>query len=134
MHIFLYIHSPYFMRHCTEYKLLALQVRLSDENTPNAQRYDTAVRNCKNIRLRVKTGEYNTLINSSEQFATEKRGCANVLSKTSSRALVSAGGLTGAHPGMKNRILLNYTRIENAHKVRKKTIDFVVIYRTPANF
>jgi len=47
---------------------------------------------------------------------------------------VSAGGLAGAHPGMKNRILLNYTRIENAHKVRKKTLDFVVIYRTPANF
>ena len=47
---------------------------------------------------------------------------------------VSADGLTGAHPGMKNRILLNYTRIENAHKVRKKTLDFVVIYRIPANF
>jgi len=24
------------MRHCTEYNLLALQVRLSEENTPNA--------------------------------------------------------------------------------------------------
>ena len=36
MHIFLYIHSPYFMCLCTEYKLLALQVRLSEENTPNA--------------------------------------------------------------------------------------------------
>jgi len=29
MHIFLlYIHSPYFMRHCTKYKLSALQARL----------------------------------------------------------------------------------------------------------
>jgi len=46
---------------------------------------------------------------------------------------VNAGGLAGAYPGMKNRILLNYTRIENAHEVRKKTLDFVVIYRTPAN-
>jgi len=36
MHVFLYIHSPYFMCHCTEYNLLALQVRLSEENTPNA--------------------------------------------------------------------------------------------------
>jgi len=45
-----------------------------------------------------------------------------------------AGGLAGAHPGLKNQILLNYTRIENAHKVRKKTFDFVVIYRSPANF
>jgi len=33
MHILLYIHSPYFMCHCTEYNLLALQVRLSEENT-----------------------------------------------------------------------------------------------------
>jgi len=48
--------------------------------------------------------------------------------------IVSAGGLAGAHPGMKNRTLLNYTRIENAHKVRKKTLEIVVIYRTPANF
>jgi len=47
---------------------------------------------------------------------------------------VSAGGLAGAHPSLKIRILLNYTRIENAHKVRKKTFDFSVIYRTPAYF
>jgi len=72
MHIFLYIHSPYFMCHCTGYKLLALQVRISEENTPNAQRYDTAVGNCKNIRLLVKTVEYNTFINSSGQFTTAK--------------------------------------------------------------
>ena len=31
-------------------------------------------------------------------------------------------GLSDAHPGLQNRILLNYTRIENAHKVRKKTL------------
>ena len=46
---------------------------------------------------------------------------------------VNAGGLAGAHLGLKNRILLNFTRIENAHKVCKKTLDFVVIYRSPAN-
>ena len=46
MHIFLYIHSSYFMCQCTEYKLLELQVRLSEENT-YTQRYDAAVRNCK---------------------------------------------------------------------------------------
>jgi len=36
----------------------------------------------------------------------------------------SAAGLAGAHLGLKNRILLKYTRIENAHKVRKKTLYF----------
>ena len=46
MQIFLYIHSSYFMCQCTEYKLLELHVRLSEENT-YTQRYDTAVRNYK---------------------------------------------------------------------------------------
>ena len=48
--------------------------------------------------------------------------------------VVNAGGLAGAHPGLKNRILLNYTRIENAHKVGKKTFDIAVIFRSPAHF
>jgi len=30
-------------------------------------------------------------------------------------------GLAGAHPGLHDRILLNYTRIKKAYKVRKKT-------------
>jgi len=34
--IFIYTHSPYLMRHCTEYKLSALQVRTSEENILNA--------------------------------------------------------------------------------------------------
>ena len=33
-------------------------------------------------------------------------------------------GLSDAHPGLQDRILLNYTRIENAHEVRKKTFNF----------
>ena len=47
---------------------------------------------------------------------------------------LSGDGLAGAHPGLKNRILLNFTRIENAHKVRKKTFDFAVVFRNPAHF
>jgi len=67
----------------TEYKRPALQVRISEEiSSP----YDTAVHNCKNIRHRVKTGEYNTLITASEHFTTAKWGCANVSSNRSSRA------------------------------------------------
>ena len=42
--IFFYIHSPYFMCHWTEYKLSALQVRISEENKLNAttQQFITA--------------------------------------------------------------------------------------------
>jgi len=36
----------------------------------------------------------------------------------------SAAGLADAQPRLKDRILLNCTRIENAHKVRNKTSDF----------
>ena len=36
-----------------------------------------------------------------------------------------ATGLAGTHPGLQYRILLNYRRIENAQKVRKKTFDFL---------
>jgi len=35
-----------------------------------------------------------------------------------------AAGLACTHFGLQDRILLNYTRIENAHTVRKKTVVF----------
>jgi len=46
--IFFYTHSPYFMCHCTEYKLLALQVRISEENKINVatQEFITAKFGC----------------------------------------------------------------------------------------
>jgi len=44
-----------------------------------------------------------------------------------------AAGLFDEHPGLQDRILPNYTRIENAHKVRKKTFAFF-LWRRPANF
>jgi len=34
--------------------------------------------------------------------------------------------LAGAHPGLQDRILPNYTRIENAHKVCRKTCNFLL--------
>ena len=38
-----------------------------------------------------------------------------------------AAGLADAHPGLHDRIILNYTRIDNAHEVlRKKTCDFLL--------
>jgi len=71
------------MCHCSEYKLLALQVRLSEENTlnPTTQQFITA----KISGCALKQGS-KTLVNASEQFTTAKSNCANVLSNTSSRA------------------------------------------------
>jgi len=35
-------------------------------------------------------------------------------------------GPSGAHPGLLDRILQNYTRIENAHEVRKTTFNLLL--------
>jgi len=46
----------------------------------------------------------------------------------------SAAGLAGAHPDLKNRVLLNYTIIENGHKVRKKSFDFLLFIAVQQTF
>jgi len=38
----------------------------------------------------------------------------------------SVAGLADAQPRLKDRTLINCTRIENAHKVRKKSFDFLL--------
>ena len=90
------------MCHCIGYKLLALQVRLSDENTPNAQRYDTAVPNCKISGCALK--QWSTTRPSIRQGNLQRKNEAALMS-CRMRAVehrVSAGGLAGAHPGLKN--------------------------------
>jgi len=37
-----------------------------------------------------------------------------------------AAGLSDAHPGLQDRLLLNYTRIKNAHKVQENFRFFYV--------
>jgi len=46
----------------------------------------------------------------------------------------SAAGLADGQPRLKDRILLNCTRIENAHKVRKKTFDFLLFTEVQQTF
>jgi len=45
-----------------------------------------------------------------------------------------AARLTDAQPRLKDRILLNCTSIENAHKVRKKTFDFLLFIEVQQTF
>jgi len=45
-----------------------------------------------------------------------------------------AAGLAGAQPGLQDQILPNYTRIENAHKVRKKTFVFLLCTEVQQTF
>ena len=84
MHIFLHPLSLFYMSLHWIWTNIAPSKAIGEKQT---QRYDTAVYNCKNNRLRVKTGEWNTLITTSEQFTTTKSGCANVSLNTGSWAL-----------------------------------------------
>jgi len=94
------MHSLYYICHCTEYKLSALQVRILEENTLNAttQQFITAKISDCSLKQGSKTQP------TTEQFRTAKTGCANVSSNTSSRAQVC--GWNGAHPGLQDRILI----------------------------
>ena len=119
------------MCHCTEYKLSALQARLSEENKLNAttQQFITAkISGCAlkqgsethsslrqiNLQLQIKAA-----LRSRQIRAAEHEKCV--------------AGLAGAHPGLQDGILQNYTRIENAHEVCKKSFNFFIMNSSPAN-
>ena len=127
------------MCHCNELKWSALPSKET-----GAKQF--AVHDCKNIRQQGSrthsvqrqrssqlqkykaahwnSGEqWNTLNATTGQFTTAKTsGCANV-SSNSSRAEKVCSWLSG-HPGLTVWNLPNCTRIETAHKVRKKTFVF----------
>ena len=126
--IFLSVHSPYFMCHCTEYRLLAFQVRLSEKNKINATTQQFTIAKISGCVLKQGSETNSSLRQSSLQLQNEA-----ALMSCRIRAVAYwryAAGLAGAHPGLQDRILLNYTRIENVHKVRKKTFVFCD-YKSP---
>ena len=43
-------------------------------------------------------------------------------------------GPDGAHPGLHDRILQSFTRIENAHEARKKTFNFLLCIEVHQTF
>jgi len=118
------MHSLCFMCHSTEYKLPALQVTTSEENklNPTTQQFIIAkISGCvskqgrkthSSLRQSNLQQQHQAALMSCRIQAVEHRKYAAVLSNT--------------HPDMQDRIVLNYTRIENAHKVRKKTFDFLL--------
>jgi len=122
--IFLYIHSPYFMCHCPEYKLLAIQVRISEKNILNAttQQFITATISGCTLKQGVKHSHQCVSV-----IFNHKMRLRYCLVEYEQSSIDVRAGLSDAHPCLQYRNLLNYTRIENALKVRKKTFDFFVI-------
>jgi len=101
--IFFYTHSPYFVCHCTEYKLSVHQ----------GSKTHSSLRQNK-LQLQ------NQAALMSRQIRAVEHRCA--------------AGLVSTHPGLQDRILLNYTRIENAHRVRKKTFIFLLCIEVQQTF
>ena len=107
------------MWHCTEYKLSAVQVRLSEENKLNATIQQFITAKISGWALKQGSETHSPLRQSNLQLQNEA-----ALRSRQIRAVEHwryAVGLAGADPGLQDRILINYTRIENAHKVHKKT-------------
>jgi len=107
------------MCHWTDYKLSALQARILEENTINAttQRFITA--KISGCALKQGSKTHSTLRQSNLQLQNEAALMYCRIGAVEHRKCAA-----GAHPGLKDRILLNYTRIENAHEVRKRTFNF----------
>jgi len=120
--IFFYTHSPYFICHCTEHKLSVLQVRISDENKFNATTQQLITAKISHCALKQGSKTHSLLRQSNLQLQNQPALMSCRKQAVEHRC---AAGLAGAHPGLQNRILLNYTRVENAHKVRKNA--FVIL-------
>jgi len=117
---------------CTEYKLSVLQVVLSEENKLNAttQQFITAKTPCCALKQGSKTYSSMRQSNLQLQIAAALMSCR--IRAVEHRKC--AAGLAGAHPDLQDLILLNCTRIGNAHNVRKKTFDFLLFVEVQQTF
>jgi len=112
------------MCHCTEYKLLALKVRLSEKIRLKATTQQFITTKISGCTLKQRSKTHSSLRQSNIQLQNEAALMSCRIRAAEHRKC--AAGLAGAHPTLQDRILLNYTRIENAHKVRKKTFVFLL--------
>jgi len=115
MHILLK-HSPYFMCQCTEYKLSALQVMISEENKLNATTQQIITAKISGCELKQRSKTHSSLRQSNLQLQNQAPLMSCRIRAVEHRK--RAAGLAGVHPGLQDRILLNHTRmrIKSARK------------------
>jgi len=114
---------------CTEYKLSVLQVGLSEENKLNAttQQFITAKIPCCALKKGSKTYSSMRQSNLQLQIAAALMSCR--IRAVEHRKC--AAGLACAYIGLQDLILLNCTKIGNAHKVRKKKVQQTFHFLSP---
>jgi len=114
------------MRHtCSEFKLLELRVTISEENKLNATTQQFMIAKISGSALKQGSKTHSSLRQSNLQLQNQDALMSCRIRAVEHRRC--AAELSNAHPGLQDRILLNYTRIENVHKVRKKTFNFLCI-------
>jgi len=124
--IFFCTRSLYFMCHCTEYKLSALQARIWEETTINATTREFITAKISGCALKQGSKTYSSLRQKQLQNQAALMSCR--IQAAEHRKCTAE--LTGAYPGLQDRILLKYTKIENVHEVRKKTFNFRYVWRS----
>ena len=109
-----------------------LLVRISEENKLNAttQQFLTAKISGRALKQGSKT--HSSLRQSNLQLHNETALMSCRIRAVEHRKC--AAGLAGAQPGLQDRILLIYTRIENARKVRKKTFHVLLCIEAQQTF
>jgi len=96
-----------------EYKLSALQATISEENKINATTQQFITAKVSGCTLKQGSKTHSSLRPSNLWLQNESALMSCRIRAVEHRKCVS--GLAGAHPGLQDRILLNYTRIKNAH-------------------
>ena len=132
MHIFLCIHSSYFMCHCTEYKLSALQVRLSEENATNATTQQFVTANVSGCALKERSTTHSSIHQSNLQLQDEAALMSCRIWAVEHRKC--AAGLAGTHSGLQDRIWLNYTRWRMRIKYARKLSIFLLFIEVQHTF
>ena len=110
------------MCHCTENKLSALQLTISEENKLNATTQQFITAKISGCALKQRRKTHSSLRQSNLRLQNQAALMSFRVRVVEHRKC--AAGLCNAHPGLQDRILLNYARIENTHKLRKKTFNF----------
>jgi len=129
--IFFFTHSPYFMCLCTEYKLSTLQGRISEENKLTASTQQFIAAKISGCVLKQGSKTHSSLCQSNLQLQNAAALMSRRIRAVEHRCVT---GLAGTHPGLQDRILLNYTQeLRMCMKYARKLAIFV-IYRSPANF
>jgi len=120
--IFLYIYSLSLYIIAMTYKISALQVTLSEKNKFKATTQQFISAKISDCALKQGSETHSSQLKSNLRLHNQV-----ALRSRQIRAVQDwrcAAGLAGAHPGLQDRILLNYSRTENADKVRKNIFVF----------